>query len=234
MGAPWPRRAADAGRIALSGLLVHGVYLGGVFTAIHLGMSAGLAALIVGLQPILTAVVAGPMLGERMTPVQWLGLVLGLVGVALVVSGKATLQGMDPWAPAYAIGALLGITLGTLYQKRHGGAMDLRTGSAIQFGATALLMAVAAGLFETRQVAWTPSFLFALGWLIVVLSLGAITLLYLMIRRGAASRVASLFYLVPPVTALIAYFLFDEKLDPPALAGMAVAVVGVALVLRKK
>lgn len=231
--APWPRTAGEAGRIALAGLLVHGTYLGGVFSAISQGLPAGTVALIVGLQPLLTAIAAGPLLGERLTGRQWTGFALGLVGVALVVWEKLALRSGLGWALALAVVALLGITAGTLYQKRHCAGMDLRSGTAIQYAASALLFAILAPLTETMQVRWTGEFVFALGWLCLVLSVGAVFLLYFLIRQGAASRVASLFYLTPPTTALMAWALFGETLGWLALAGMGVTAAGVALVLKR-
>lgn len=231
--APWPKDWATAGRIALAGLLVHGVYLSGVFLAIAHGLPAGVTALVVGIQPLLTAALSGPLLGERVSGRQWAGLLLGLAGVGLVVREKLSIDAEHLIGIGYAVAALVGITLGTLYQKRHGGGMDLRSGTAIQYAATALVLAVAAPMFETMQVQWTGEFLFALLWLSFVLSVGAIFLLFALIRRGAAAKVASLFYLTPPVTALVAWILFGEKLGVAALAGMAVAVCGVALVNRK-
>ena len=231
--APWPKDWPTAGRIALAGLLVHGVYLSGIFIAIAQGLPAGVTALVVGIQPLLTAALSGPLLGERVTGRQWAGLLLGLAGVGLVVREKLAIDAAHLVPLGYALVALVGITLGTLYQKRHGGGMDLRSGTAIQYGATALALAVAAPLTETMQVHWTGEFVFALLWLCFVLSVGAIFLLFALIRRGAAAKVASLFYLTPPVTTLIAWLLFGEKLGIVALAGMAVAVCGVALVNRK-
>ncbi|MBP2306800.1 EamA family transporter [Azospirillum melinis] len=231
--APWPKDWATAGRIALAGLLVHGVYLSGVFLAIAHGLPAGVTALIVGIQPLLTAALSGPLLGERVSGRQWVGLLLGLAGVGLVVREKLSVDAEHLIGIGYAMAALVGITLGTLYQKRHGGGMDLRSGTAIQYAATAVLLAVVAPLTETMQVQWTGEFIFALLWLCFVLSVGAIFLLFALIRRGAAAKVASLFYLTPPVTALVAWVLFGEKLGIVALAGMAVAVCGVALVNRK-
>ncbi|CAO3360218.1 DMT family transporter [Azospirillum palustre] len=231
--APWPKDWATAGRIALAGLLVHGVYLSGVFLAIAHGLPAGVTALIVGIQPLLTAALSGPLLGERVSGRQWVGLLLGLAGVGLVVREKLSVDAEHLIGIAYAMAALVGITLGTLYQKRHGGGMDLRSGTAIQYAATAVVLAVVAPLTETMQVQWTGEFIFALLWLCFVLSVGAIFLLFALIRRGAAAKVASLFYLTPPVTALVAWVLFGEKLGVAALAGMAVAVCGVALVNRK-
>ncbi|WP_372394496.1 DMT family transporter [Azospirillum sp. HJ39] len=231
--APWPKDWATAGRIALAGLLVHGVYLSGIFIAIAHGLPAGVTALVVGIQPLLTAALSGPLLGERVSGRQWAGLLLGLAGVGLVVREKLAIDAAHLVPLGYALVSLVGITLGTLYQKRHGGGMDLRSGTAIQYAATALALAIAAPMVETMHVEWTGEFVFALLWLCFVLSVGAIFLLFALIRRGAAAKVASLFYLTPPVTALVAWVLFGEKLGIVALAGMAVAVCGVALVNRK-
>lgn len=229
--APWPRSPMSCVHIAVAGLLVHGVYLGGVFASIGQGVPAGVSALIVGVQPLLTAVAAGPFLGEKVRLKQWLGFVLGLLGVVMVVGEKVDLGG-DLSGVGFSVLALLGITAGTLYQKRHGGEMPLRTGSVIQFGASAILMAVLALIFETSVIQWTGEFIFALTWLVLVLSFGAISLLMIMIRRGQASKVASLFYLVPPVTALVAFFMFDETLGLMALGGFVLTVIGVALVTK--
>jgi len=231
--ARWPASAGEAGHVAVAGLLLHGGYLGGVFVAIHQGVSAGTMALIAGLQPALTAAAAGPMLGERVRPIQWIGLALGLVGVALVVNERFGVSAATPLGYALAFLALFAITAGTLYQKRFCANMDLRSGGVIQFAAAALVMALLAPLFETMRVQWTAEFIFALGWLVLVLSLGAITLLYVLIRHGEAARVASLFYLVPPVTALMAYVFFGERLGPLAFVGMVMTVVGVALVVAR-
>jgi drug/metabolite transporter (DMT)-like permease len=232
--APWPPSRAQAIHIAIAGILLHGGYLGGVFSSIHAGMPAGMSALIVGLQPILTALGARPLLGERVTAKQWLGLALGFGGVALVVGERLTLGGLSGFSLAMSVLALVSITIGTLYQKRFCGAFDLRTGSVIQFVAAGLALAPFAIAFEHAPVRWTAEFAFAMAWLVVVLSIGAISLLTLLIRRGAATKVASLFYLVPPVTATTAFFLFGETLAPPALAGFVLAVVGVALVVRSR
>ncbi|MCW8837038.1 MAG: DMT family transporter [Rhodospirillales bacterium] len=231
--APWPRTMAEAGHIAIAGLLVQATYLGGVFSAIHHGIPAGVAALIVGVQPLLTAVAAGPYLGEKITARQWVGFFLGMAGVILVVAGKLSFDASHINGVILAVLALIGITLGTLYQKRHGGGMDLRSGSAIQFGVSAIAMIMLAPFFETMNVQWTGEFIFAMAWLVLVLSLGAISLLFMLIKRGAASQVASLFYLVPPVTAVVAYFVFGETMGWLPIMGMAVAVLGVALVVKK-
>jgi drug/metabolite transporter (DMT)-like permease len=215
---------------AATGLMVHGLYLGGVFVAIENGLSAGLAALIVSLQPVLTSTIANRFLGERVLPRQWLGLALGLLGVYLVLYEKTAAGGAAPLGWIAVTVALLGITVGTLYQKRFGGGTDWRPALCVQYVAAGLLFALGAFAFETRMVHWTPQFVLALSYLVLVLSLGAIWLFYYLIRRTEATRVTSLFYLVPPTTALIAWALFNERLAPLALFGMAVCVVGVALV----
>ena len=230
--APWPASKAEALHMAVAGLLVHGTYLCGVLYAVKNGLSLGYVALITGVQPILTAALATGFLHERLNARQWLGMGLGLTGVALVVSSKFSLEGPNWLAMGFAVIGLCGITFGTLYQKRHCQNMDLRTGGIVQFGATGLALTALAFMFETRAVIWVPQFVFALSWLTIVLSLGAISLLYLMIRQGAASKVASLFFLTPSVTAVMAFFLFDEVLNATAITGLAVTAVGVALVMR--
>jgi drug/metabolite transporter (DMT)-like permease len=225
----WPD-AAGVRHSAATGLIVHGLYLGGVFVAIGHGLSAGLAALFVSLQPILTSTIASRWLGERVVARQWLGLALGLVGVYLVLRDKAASGGATPLAWVSIIIGLLGITIGTLYQKRFGGGIDWRPALLIQYGAAAVLFCLGAFAFETRAVHWTPEFGLLLLYMIVVLSLGTVWLYYFMIRHAAATRVVSLFYLTPPVTALMAWALFAEKLSSLALVGMAVCVVGVFLV----
>ena len=231
MRAPWPSTRRSAMNIGVTGLLVHGVYLGGVFMAIAHGLPSGIAALVVGLQPLITALAAGVWLGEKVRPAQWAGLALGFVGVALVVLDKvAAVPGDALWAmllPAFV--ALLGITAGTLYQKRFCPVFDLRTGSVIQYLPCLLLLAPLAYFTESTQVVWSGEFVFALAWLVLVLSLGAVTLLNVMIRNGSAVNVASLFYLTPAMTALIAWAVFGETLSALALIGMAIAATGVWL-----
>jgi drug/metabolite transporter (DMT)-like permease len=224
----WPDRTGMA-HSAVTGLLVHGCYLGGVFISIDQRLPAGIAALVVGLQPVLTSTLANRLLGERVTPRQWSGLLLGIAGVYLVVHGRT--EGETPllaWGAATI--ALVSITIGTLYQKRFGGGIDWRSGLFIQYVAATVLFAAGAFAFDSGRVQWTGEFLFAVAWLVFVLSFGAIWLLYFLIRRQAATRVVSLFYLTPPITALMAWALFDERLAPLAILGMAVCVVGVALV----
>ena len=226
-----PKWPGGAGLLhsAMTGLMVHGCYLGGVFVAIENGLPAGLAALVVSLQPVLTSTLANRWLGERVLPRQWLGLLLGLAGVYLVVR-ENTAGATAPLAWAAIVVALVGITVGTLYQKRFGGGIDWRPALCLQYAAAGLLFALGAMAFETRVVHWTAEFAFALCWLVFVLSFGAIWLFYFLIRRTAATRVASLFYLTPPLTALMAWALFDERLAALALVGMAVCVAGVFLV----
>ncbi|CAG0973440.1 putative inner membrane transporter YedA [Burkholderiales bacterium] len=226
-GARWPsrREAFHSGVVAL---MVHGMYLGGVFHAIDGGMPAGTIAMLVGLQPIVTVLIARGWLGETVVARQWVGLAMGLAGVALVVRHKLGLaDDLSGFVPA-AI-ALAGISLGTLYQKRHGGGVDLRTGAVVQFAVCAAAYLPLALLVDTEAIRWTPEFAFALAWSVLVLSVGAISLLYVLLRHGAAANVAALFYLVPPVTAWMAWVLFGETLDTLAIAGMALIAVGVAL-----
>ena len=231
--APWPKEPKQWLHIGVSGVLVHAIYLGGVFVAIKHGLPAGITALVVGMQPLLTAFGAGWLLGEKVSGRQWGGLALGFVGVGLVVSGKLGDGALGPMLIPALI-ALLGITVGTLYQKRFCAKFDLRTGSVIQFVPTAVLTAIAVALYEDYKIEWTGQFAFALGWLVLVLSIGAISLLNLLIRSGSAVNVASLFYLTPLSTALIAWVIFGEKLTLTAAFGMLLAVSGVYLVARAK
>jgi drug/metabolite transporter (DMT)-like permease len=232
--APWPKDRVQWLHIGVSGMLVHAVYLGGVFVAIKHGLPAGVTALVVGMQPLLTAFGAGWLLGESVSGRQWAGLALGFVGVGLVVSGKFGVGAALGPMLIPALVALLGITAGTLYQKRFCARFDLRTGSVIQFVPTAIVTAMAIAWFEEFQIEWTRDFTFALGWLVLVLSLGAISLLNLLIRSGSAVNVASLFYLTPISTAVIAWAVFGERLTLTATAGMLLAVGGVYLVVRTK
>ncbi|HQE39724.1 MAG TPA: DMT family transporter [Zoogloea sp.] len=230
--APWPHSPRQWLHIGVTGLLVHATYLGGVFVAIGHGLPAGIAALVVGLQPLLTALGAGLLLGERVRPRQWAGLVLGFGGVGLVVAHKVAAAASTPELTAMiapVLIALVGITAGTLYQKRFCPAFDLRTGSVIQFVPSLIVSALVASQTETMTILWSGHFVFALGWLVLVLSVGAISLLNLLIRSGSAVNVASLFYLTPPTTALIAWAVFGETFTGLALAGMGITVFGVWL-----
>lgn len=232
--ARWPS-PREAGHQMVVGLLIHAIYLGGVFVAIKLALPAGVTALVVGLQPLLTALLARIGLGQTLRWQQWLGLLAGLVGVSLVLGSGLLGQTFEvhPAALLAVIISLFSISVGTLYQKRFGGQTDLLTGSFYQYLSTALCMALLAYGFETREVIWHSDLLLALLWLVFGLSVSAILLLMLMIRLGEVSRVASYFYLVPPLTAIEAWWLFDEQLNGLALLGILVTVTGVYLALKQ-
>ncbi|MFC0166693.1 DMT family transporter [Pseudoduganella danionis] len=233
--APWPH--GRIAHIALAGLLVQAGYLIGVWCAIKQGMPAGLSALIVGMQPILTALSAR-LIGERVRARQWLGLVFGLGGVALVVAAKIRLVGLTTPAILLCVMALLSITAGTLYQKRYCAQFDLRTGTVIQFSASLLLVLPLAiwleGLgLDFAAVQWTPRFVAALLWSVLGLSIGAIFLLFALIRRSHATEVTSLMYLTPPTTAIMAWLMFGEAFNSLGILGMGLAVTGVIFVVKK-
>ena len=219
----------DVAHSAVTGFFVHGCYLGGVFVAIDHKLPAGFAALVVSLQPILTSTLANRLLGERVTARQWAGLVLGVAGVYLVVHGH-TEGGAPPLAWAAATVGLIGMTIGTLYQKRFGGGIEWRTGFLFQYIAARCCSARWPSPSRPGTSNGRVQFLVAVAWLVFGLSLGAIGLLYFLIKHQAAARVVSLFYLTPPITALMAWLMFGEELSPLALVGMAVCVAGVALV----
>ena len=224
--APWLVKHRDWFHIGVAGLLIHGIYLGGVFIAISIGLPAGVAALVVGLQPLLVAVGAGLFLRETVVRRQWLGLVLGLAGVALVLANKLG-TGFELQALLPCVISLLSITCGNLYQKRFCPQFDWRTGAIAQFVPTVVLTGIAAALTETLRIDWVPDMVFAMGWLVLVLSLGAVSLLNWLIRNNNAVNVASLFYLVPPCTAVVAWLLFGESFAGSALVGMGLVVWGV-------
>ena len=229
--APWPRGAMQWGHLAVTGLLMHAGYLAGVWGAVKLGMGAGTVALIVGLQPLLTAAWIAWRGHEQVRARQWLGLMLGLAGLVLVVERKLGAGEVVASNLALALLALASITAGTLYQKRHVVPCDVRTANTVQLMAAFVATAPLA-LLETGQVAWHPELIGAMAWSVLVLTLGGSSLLTLLIQRGAATRVTSLLYLVPPCTAVLAWLLFREPLTPSVLAGIALAALGVALVVR--
>ncbi len=228
--AKWPRDPKQILHIAVAGILLHATYLGGVFASIEQGLQAGVAALIVGIQPLLVAFAAGIFLKEKITSRQWIGLTLGVSGVILVVWAKLENGLGTPLGVSIAVLALFGISIGTVYQKRFCGEMDLRTGAVIQYAAAAIPTGILAYYTESMVINWTGEMIFAMFWLVVVLSVGAISLLYILIRKGAASKVSSMFFLVPPTAALMAWVLYDETFKSTALVGMAMTVIGVALV----
>ena len=237
--APWPRNLAQWGHLAVSGVLMHAGYLGGVWAAVRLGMPAGTAALIVGLQPLFTALwvsqVAAPGQGAAgqgaVSGQQWAGLLFGLAGLVSVVWPKLGLGEVTPANLGLAVLALASITTGTLYQKQHVLPGDVRSGNFVQIAAALLVSAPLAWL-EPGAVVWHPDLLIALAWSVLVLTLGGSSLLMVLIQRGAATRVTSLLYLVPPCTALLAWWLFGERMATSGWAGMALCAVGVGLVLR--
>ncbi len=231
--AAWPRNRAQWAHLAMVGLLIHAGYLGGVWAAVKAGIGAGTVALLVGLQPVLTAlwVTGAGSHGERVSPRQWLGLALGFAGLLMVVAPKLGSGEITGWNLSLAIGALLSITTGTLYQKRHVKTCDVRTASSVQLLA-ALAVTLPVALLEAEAVDWRhPQLIGAMAWSVLVLTLGGASLLYLLIQRGAATAVTSLLYLVPPCTAVLARALFDESLAAPVLIGLGFTAAGVALVV---
>jgi drug/metabolite transporter (DMT)-like permease len=231
--APWPQGRTQWLHLGVTGMLMHAGYLGGVWAAVKAGMGAGSTALIVGLQPVLTAVWVSAHGGDhRVSARQWAGLLLGLAGVALVVSPKLGAGGVTPFNLGLALLALCSITAGTLYQKAHVVSGDVRTANTVQLLA-ALLATLPLTLLEQGGMDWHPHLIGALAWSVLALTLGGSSLLYLLIQRGAATRVTSLMYLVPPCTAVLAAALFGESLGLLTLAGIATTVCGVMLVVER-
>lgn len=231
--AKWP--SWDVAKHQLvTGSLIHAGYLGGVFAAIKMDMPAGVTAIVVGLQPLLTAFLSKYWLGARLNRLAWFGLWLGLLGVVIVLGSGLVDHNftLNAGAVVAAIVALFAISIGTLYQKRYGTGADLLTGSFIQYVATAIWMGALTFTFETREIVWDPELIGGLIWLVFGLSVSAILLLLLMIREGESAKVASYFYLVPPATALEAWYLFDERLSALTLLGVVVTVLGVYLTQR--
>ena len=234
--AAWPKGRAQWGHLAVTGVLMQAGYLGGVWAAIKHGIAAGTVSLIVGLQPVLTALWVSFVASRRrhantVTAGQWLGLLLGLAGLVLVVWRKLGVGEVNALNFGLSLLALLSITVGALYQKRHVAPCDVRTASCVQMLA-ALAVSLPFALIEHEPLVWHPQLIGALAWSVLVLTLGGSSLLFILLQRGAATRVTSLFYLVPPCTALMAWVLFDELLTPAVLAGMALAALGVWLAVR--
>ena len=224
----WPSKSQII-HIAVAGLLLQFGYLMGVWFAVYLGMTAGLIAIIVGLQPILTAWFAA-WVSETVSTRQWVGLGFGFAGVALVVAEKIGFVHIPLVSYALALAALLSITFGTLYQKKYCPVFDLRAGSSIQFGVSAVLCFACMYFFESGIMVWNAPVIFALVWAIFPLSIGSISLLFIMIRKGAATKVTSLLYLTPPTTAALAWLIFDEPFTVLMAAGLALTMTGVVLV----
>jgi drug/metabolite transporter (DMT)-like permease len=231
----WPKGAMIYAHLVVAGLCNHAFYLGGVFVSVKLGMSASDVAMIVNLQPLLMVLVAMLLFGERMIARQWLGFALGWVGVALVVKRNSIAGGalahVGPPMSAFiaAFIALMGIAIGTLYQRRFCGAVDLRVTNLVQYAACLLLYLPIVPFVETMQIQWDWRLVAGYAWFVLVLSIGAISLLYWLLRRGLTSQVAKLFFLVPPCTAVLAWWLFDERLGWVGISGMVCVAVAVYL-----
>lgn len=240
MRAQWPSTWQGMGQSMLVGVLLHGIYLGGVFTAIDRGMPAGLAALIVSLQPVLTAMLAKPLLNETVTLKQWVGIVFGFGGLVLVLFDRAGFGGSGTgwvlqWGTlGFAIAGLIGVTLGSIIHKKYAQHQDMRTSGFFQYLGAFLFLIFMTMFIKPGAVVWTPEFILALGWLVLAMSFGAIFLLMRLIRHGEMSKVAALFFLVPPTTAVLAYLIFGEQLTLIELTGMAITALGVMLVSKKQ
>ncbi len=233
VGAPWPASPAAWRNGLVAGVLLHGVYLGAVFWAIKQGMPAGISALLAGLQPLVTGMLVGPLLGEQVSKRRWLGIALGFLGAVLVIAPKlGAVGGFAPVTVAVSLLGTVSITLGTIWQKRTAVGVDLRTNAVAQFIGAAIVIAPLALILEDGRLEPTPELLFGMVWAVLALSIGAIGLLLFLLRRGAVAGVARLLYLVPPASALMAYPLFGETLSPVQIAGMIVAAVGVAIASR--
>jgi len=234
VGAKWPGSFKQAGHSFIAGILIHGVYLGGVFHAIDLGMPTGLSAIIIGLQPILTAIASVPLFGERVSSKQWLGISMGFLGLIIIVGAKTVsvepqLRSIELLQYGLCVLSLLAITAGTFYQKAFCGNQDLRTGNVFQLLGGTVFVLIMALILEEGRIEWTGEFIFALAWLIFAMSLGAFSLLMVLIRLGAITKVASLQFLVPPITAIMGYVLFGELMTNFQIFGMALSAVGVGL-----
>ncbi len=229
----WPKRPMDYVHISVVGILMHSIYLGGVFAAIYRGVDSGLSAIIVGLQPLLTVIFSTLWLGERITPAKLFGTFLGFAGITLIIVERGIgVDGISITGLGLCVVALLGISIGTIYQKKFCTSFDLLPSVCLQYIASAVFMLLLSLAFEYRDIFWSTRFILALAWLVGVLSLGAVVLLMWLIRMGEAGKVASLFYLVPPAVTVEAWILFDERLSWIAIGGMILCVIGVAMVIN--
>ncbi len=237
---PWPETRLDFFHLLIAGVLIHGVYLGGVFQALKWGMPAGLGAMVIGLQPIGMALVAGLLLKEEVSKKQWAGLIMGLVGLYLVLFDSLDLteqiafDGFPIWAVFAVIISLFAISIGTIYQKRFCSNMNLYSGAWVQYFSASILSILIVLFFENGEVSWSRTFILAMTWQVLGLSIGAILLLMTMIKKNALASVGSYFYLVAPLVAIQAWFLFEETIGISALAGVALISFGVAITTSKK
>lgn len=228
----WPKQFISFIHICVTGLLIHCVYLGGVFYAIHSGISASISAIIIGLQPLLTALIAWQWLGESLNRRKVFGTILGLIGILMVIGAEGiSTKGISYPGIVMCIISLFAISIGTTYQKRYCGEFDLLPMVAIQFIANAIVLIILAFAFETREVIWDRTFIYALTWLVLVLSVGTSLLLLWLIKHGEAGKIGSLFYLVPPFVTIEAWILFNETFESLAIFGMVACVIGVAMVI---
>lgn len=237
---PWPETRLDFFHLLIAGVLIHGVYLGGVFQALKWGMPAGLGAMVIGLQPIGMALVAGVLLKEEVSKKQWTGLIMGLVGLYLVLFDSLDLteqiafDGFPIWAVFAVIISLFAISIGTIYQKRFCSNMNLYSGAWVQYFSASILCILIVLFFENGEVSWSRTFILAMTWQVLALSIGAILLLMTMIKKDALASVGSYFYLVAPLVAIQAWFLFEETIGISALAGVVLISFGVAITTSKK
>ncbi|MCX6459903.1 MAG: DMT family transporter [Actinobacteria bacterium] len=233
----WPRKRVAYERSTIIGILLHTCYLGGVFVSIDHGLPVAVSALIVCLQPVCVAALAGPLLGERLMPRQWTGIALGLMGALIVLEpglGSTGDSAYQPIAVAAAIIALIASTIATLLQKKWGGGIAMLPGTAVQYAAATVVLVVLAAAFDHRPVDWTPQLIGALIWMVFALSIGAVLLMFWLLRRGTASGFSSLYFLVPPVTLVMGFVLFGQTLPPLALVGFAISSLGVLLVRESR
>ena len=225
----WPKSKKSYFHVIFAGLLIQSTYLTGVFYGIFIGVSTGVMALIVGLQPLVTGALAAPTLGEKIRLSQWFGLALGFIGLGLVVVEKVDFTHQSVIGLLFALGALSGITIGTLYQKRYCSQVDIRVALCTQNTTSFFVLGMLAIVFETLKVHWTLNFFYALTWSGIGLSIFGIGIYFFLVKRGAAAKVTSLMYLSPPTTAFMGWLMFDETFTLLALTGLFIAVAGVAL-----